>query len=160
MADPDPLLAWLCLHQGVKAVEEALSATMEEHCDCTLSEHAALYRLRDQRLTMAELSEQLSISPSGVTRLVDRLVRRGWVERAQPPGNRRTVYAVLTDEGLRMLQGTTMVVYWQAVSEHFESTMDAVARRVASNDLRFGVLAKSPRARSPKPSRERVQTQR
>jgi DNA-binding MarR family transcriptional regulator len=60
-----------------------------------------------------------------VTRLVDRLVRRGWVERAQPPGNRRTVYAVLTDEGLRMLQGTTMVVYWQAVSEHFESTMDA-----------------------------------
>ena len=44
--------------------------------------------------------------------------------------------------------------------EDFESTMDAVARRVASNDLRFGVLAKSPRARSPKPSRERVQTQR
>jgi DNA-binding MarR family transcriptional regulator len=125
MADPDPLLAWLHLSQGVKAVEEALSATMEEHCDCTLSEHAALYRLKDRRLTMAELSEQLSLSPSGVTRLVDRLVRRGWVEREQPPGNRRTVCAKLTEEGRRMLQGTTMVVYWQAISRHFESTLDA-----------------------------------
>jgi DNA-binding MarR family transcriptional regulator len=125
MADPDPLLAWLCLHQGVKAVEAALTATMEEHCDCTLSEHAALYRLKDQQLTMADLSEQLSLSPSGVTRLVDRLVRRGWVARVQPPDNRRTVCAVLTDEGMRTLQGTTMVVYWQAVSRHFESTLDA-----------------------------------
>ena len=125
MADPDPLLAWLCLHQGVKAVEEALSATMEEHCDCSLAEHAALYQLKDQRRSMADLSEQLSLSPSGVTRLVDRLVRRGWVERVQPPGNRRTVCAVLTDDGRRMLQGTTMVVYWQAVSTHFESTLDA-----------------------------------
>ena len=128
MADPDPLLAWLYVQQGVQAVEEALSATMEEHCGCTLSEHAALYRLKvaeDRRLTMAELSELLSISPSGVTRLVDRLVRRGWVAREQPPDNRRTVWAVLTEEGLRVLTGTTMVVYWQAVHEHFESTMDA-----------------------------------
>lgn len=125
MDDPDPLLAWRCLSQGVEAVEDALSATMEEHCDCTLGEHAALYRLRDQRLTMAELADQLSLSPSGVTRLVDRLVRRGWVAREQPPGNRRTVCVVLTDEGLRALQGTTTVVYWQAVSRHFESTLDA-----------------------------------
>ncbi len=128
MADPDPLLAWLYLQQGVQAVEEALSATMEEHCGCTLSEHAALYRLKtaaDQRLSMAELAELLAISPSGVTRLVDRLVRRGWVTRVQLPGNRRTVCATLTDEGLRMLQGTTMVVYWQAVHSHFESTLDA-----------------------------------
>ncbi|EWM16790.1 MULTISPECIES: MarR family winged helix-turn-helix transcriptional regulator [unclassified Kutzneria] len=128
MADPDPLLAWLYLQQGVKTIEESLSATMEEHCGCTLSEHSTLYRLKtakDQRLTMAELSELLSISPSGVTRLVDRLVRRGWVERVQPPDNRRTVCAVPTEEGLRVLQGQTMVVYWQSVNRHFESILDA-----------------------------------
>ncbi|HTI26288.1 MAG TPA: MarR family transcriptional regulator [Kutzneria sp.] len=128
MADHDPLLAWLYIQQGVKAIEEALSAIMEEHCGCTLSEHAALYRLKsakDRRLTMAELSELLSISPSGTTRLVDRLVKRGWVERVQPPDNRRTVFATPTEEGLRMLQGTTMVVYWQAVNQHFESVLDA-----------------------------------
>lgn len=128
MPEIDPLYAWLHVQQGVQAVEEALSATMEERCGCTLNEHAALYRLKtaaDGRLTMAELSELLSISPSGVTRLVDRLVRRGWVAREQPPDNRRTVRAVLTEEGLRVLTGTTMVVYWQAVHEHFESTLDA-----------------------------------
>ena len=142
MAETDPLLAWLYVQQGVKAVEEALSATMEEHCGCTLSEHSALYRLKSAeqgRRTMAELSELLSISPSGVTRLVDRLVRRGWVARHQPPDNRRTVWAVLTDEGLRVLTGTTMVVYWQAVNEHFESTMDpddiAAAARIGRKML-------------------------
>jgi DNA-binding MarR family transcriptional regulator len=67
----------------------------------------------------------LSISPSGTTRLVDRLVKRGWVERVQPPDNRRTVCATPTEEGLRMLQGTTMVVYWQAVNQHFESILDS-----------------------------------
>ena len=35
--------------------------------------------------------------------------------------------------------------------EDFESTMEAVAKQIASNDPRFGVLTKSPR-----PSRQRV----
>src|SRR5579863_8256390 len=37
--------------------------------------------------------------------------------------------------------------------EDFESTMEAVAKQMARNDPRFGVFAKSPRARSPRPSR-------
>jgi hypothetical protein len=32
---------------------------------------------------------------------------------------------VPTEEGLRVLQGQTMVVYWQSVNRHFESILDA-----------------------------------
>lgn len=55
----------------------------------------------EQRLRMADVSRSLLLSKSGVTRLVDRLVERGLVERAACPSDRRVVYAGLTDEGRR-----------------------------------------------------------
>ena len=55
----------------------------------------------ERRLRMADVSRSLLLSKSGVTRLVDRLVERGLVERAACPSDRRVVYAGLTDEGRR-----------------------------------------------------------
>ena len=44
-------------------------------------------------------------------------------------------------------------LFIDSTHEDFESTMDAVAKRIARNDPRFGVLAKSP-----KPRRSRSRT--
>ena len=55
----------------------------------------------ERRLRMADVSRSLLLSKSGVTRLVDRLVERGLVERAACPSDRRVVYAGLTAEGRR-----------------------------------------------------------
>lgn len=41
-------------------------------------------------------------------------------------------------------------LFIDSTHQDFESTMQAVAKRVASNDARFGVLAKSPKPRKPK----------
>ena len=41
------------------------------------------------RPRMLDLAELLGMTQSGVTRLVDRLIGRGWVMREQPPGNAR-----------------------------------------------------------------------
>jgi len=50
-------------------------------------------------LRMTDLSGQTSLTTSGVTRVVDRLVDRGLVARQACSTDRRTTYAVISDAG-------------------------------------------------------------
>jgi DNA-binding MarR family transcriptional regulator len=59
-----------------------------------------LARSPGQRLRMSDLAAQVALSPSGLTRAVDRLEAAGLVERALCPTDRRGMLAVLTPEGL------------------------------------------------------------
>jgi DNA-binding MarR family transcriptional regulator len=81
----------------------------------------------DRRLTMSDLADRLLISRSGTTRLVDRMERRGWVERETLPENRRSTYAVLTREGTKAVRRSVRVV-WSARPELFDD-------RLTDNDL-------------------------
>jgi DNA-binding MarR family transcriptional regulator len=56
-----------------------------------------------RELRMHELAERSHLTPSGLTRRVDRLIERGWVTRRGCEGDRRVAYAVLTDAGQREL---------------------------------------------------------
>jgi MarR family 2-MHQ and catechol resistance regulon transcriptional repressor len=58
-----------------------------------------LARSPEQRLRMCDLAAQMSLSSSGVTRLVDRLERQRLVRRQTCPGDRRSSLAVLTADG-------------------------------------------------------------
>jgi DNA-binding MarR family transcriptional regulator len=51
-----------------------------------------------------DLAEQLILTPSGVTRLLDGLERAGWVERASCASDRRVAYAVISDTGREKLR--------------------------------------------------------
>ena len=80
-------------------LSDELSRRLEAEAGMTLAEHDVLWFLAntpDRRLIMSALADRLLISRSGATRLIDRMVRRGWVTREQDPGNRRLTYAVLT----------------------------------------------------------------
>jgi len=57
-----------------------------------------------QRLRMTDLAEQVLLSRSGLTRLVDRLVTEGLVERAACPSDARGTFSVLTPAGLQRLR--------------------------------------------------------
>ena len=57
----------------------------------------------DRRLRMRELADAIVLSRSGLTRLVDRLVRNGLVEREECEEDARGAFAVLTDAGRRVL---------------------------------------------------------
>lgn len=122
----DALLAWLYAHQGVEAAQAAMSERMEAVAGCSLLEHSALYRLKMNggRLRMLDLSDYLSVSPSGGTRLVERLVKRGWVAREQSADNRRLVFAVLTAEGRRVLEQTTAAAYRDTVAAAFSDHLN------------------------------------
>lgn len=53
----------------------------------------------EQRLTMRELAQRSVMSPSGITRLVDRMAKKGFVCRESNPQDGRSIYAVLCAEG-------------------------------------------------------------
>ena len=63
-----------------------------------------LARSPDHRLRMTDLAGQTSLSTSGVTRVVDRMDRDGLVRREACASDRRSSYAVLTDNGMSRLE--------------------------------------------------------
>jgi DNA-binding MarR family transcriptional regulator len=63
--------------------------------------HALTEIVSDGELTQRELVDRLHLDRSSVSRLVDRLVARGWVERADGP-DRRTVRVLPTSAGRRV----------------------------------------------------------
>lgn len=106
---PEPYLeAWRALLNTHAAVidraEEALSARSLP----PLSWYDALwplYRAPGRKLRMGELSDQVvTISRSGLTRLVDRLEAAGLVRREPSPGDRRGTVVAITREGSALLR--------------------------------------------------------
>jgi DNA-binding MarR family transcriptional regulator len=70
------------------------------------------------QLRMSELADAVLLSRSGVTRLVDRMVRTGLVRREQCETDRRASYATITPEGKRALK-RAMPVHMRGIEEHF-----------------------------------------
>ena len=66
----------------------------------TLSQGYAINVLAQKgKITMSELSHDLGVSPSTMTRIVDVLVRDNIVKRDIESGDRRQVYVELTEQG-------------------------------------------------------------
>ncbi|MCA1694087.1 MAG: MarR family transcriptional regulator [Actinobacteria bacterium] len=63
-----------------------------------------LVRSPGRRLRMTDLAAQTALSTSGITRIVDRLERRGLVRRELSLDDRRSWLAVLTDTGHQCLR--------------------------------------------------------
>jgi MarR family transcriptional regulator, 2-MHQ and catechol-resistance regulon repressor len=62
-----------------------------------------LARSPGNQLRMSELAAQTSLTPSGLTRSVDRLRRQGLVDRRACPDDRRGAFAVLTPAGKELM---------------------------------------------------------
>jgi DNA-binding MarR family transcriptional regulator len=71
----------------------------------------------DHRLRMTELADQVLLSRSGLTRLVDRMQRSGLVDRFKCPSDARGMHAVLTDLGYQRLKESTGT-HLRGVREH------------------------------------------
>jgi len=64
---------------------------------------AAVAEAPDQRLRMGDLAEILVITRGGLTKLVDRLVKAGLIERTFCESDRRVSYATLLPAGTTLL---------------------------------------------------------
>jgi len=93
------------------------------------------------RLRMSELADAVLLSRSGVTRLVDRMVRAGLVRREQCPEDRRSLYATLTPEGEQAL-AEALPVHFAGIANHFGRHIgDEEAKTLAAA---FGRMVSSP----------------
>lgn len=60
----------------------------------------ALELLHSAPMGPRQLAEKLQMSPAGITKLVDRLERRGLVQRRRHPADRRRSMVLITDKAL------------------------------------------------------------
>jgi DNA-binding MarR family transcriptional regulator len=94
--------AWVRLLQAHAKTTRALSASLLTEHGLTLNAYEALFRLaraEDGRMRRVDLADELLLTASGVTRLLDGLEAAAYVERASCATDRRVVYAVITDAG-------------------------------------------------------------
>jgi DNA-binding MarR family transcriptional regulator len=77
-----------------------------------------LARAGRRGLRMTDLASRVVLSPSGVTRAVDQLERKGLVERCVFEGDKRGYLSTLTSEGRAFLRKATNV-HLQGLREHF-----------------------------------------
>jgi DNA-binding MarR family transcriptional regulator len=94
--------AWRALLFAHATVAHELDRELRDETGLNLGWYGVLLLLASadgERLRMNELADQMILSRSATTRLVDRLERDGFVERFVCPSDRRGMEVTLTDAG-------------------------------------------------------------
>jgi MarR family transcriptional regulator, 2-MHQ and catechol-resistance regulon repressor len=84
-----------------------LSATLVARHGLTVNDYGTLLLLNragDEGMRRIDLANELNLSPSGITRLLDRLEDQGLVAKGECKSDARVSYAILTDAGLKKLR--------------------------------------------------------
>jgi DNA-binding MarR family transcriptional regulator len=103
---PLEMTAWRAYVETYADLGAALDADLKPH-GLSLGDYQVLVYLSDvatQSMRMCDLADRLQLSPSGLTRRLDGLVRAGWVARRPSDDDRRVMLAVLTDDGRSVLE--------------------------------------------------------
>jgi len=77
-----------------------------------------LYRAPGRSLRVNELAREVVLSPTAMSRFVDRVEKAGHVRRAADPADRRALQVTLTDSGVALLR-RMWPVYSRGIEEHF-----------------------------------------
>jgi len=104
------MAAFVGLLRGHAAATRCFSTLLQQGHGLSLSEFEVLVRLArapDQRLKRVELVSQVLLTPSGITRLLNRMEAAGLVGKANCATDARVTYAVLTDAGRAKLNSAT-----------------------------------------------------
>ena len=100
ITDKDPGSAILALHRATHATLHVLTTRLAD-LDLPAADINVLANLADGAgRTVGALATATATRPSTLTSLLDRLTRRGYLERQSDPGDRRSFVVVLTPDGL------------------------------------------------------------
>lgn len=128
LAEEQPWRGFLRFHASVT---RQMSADLQGKADLTLAEFELIGHLHEQHdrsMVMNELADLIQITPSGVTRMVDRLVLRGYIERRAHPGDARRQLAQLTDTGIAIFE-STVSFHHEGVRNRFLNLLSPEERR-------------------------------
>jgi DNA-binding MarR family transcriptional regulator len=105
--DSRELRAWRGLLRVHAQLSKALDAQLDAAHGLPLTSYEVLMYLSDAaggRMRMNDLASSVLLSRSGLTRLVDRLERDGYLERCSCAHDARGAFAVLTPAGREKLE--------------------------------------------------------
>jgi DNA-binding MarR family transcriptional regulator len=115
------LSAWKAFLKAHRTVIEKIENDLGKVKAVPLTSYDVLLELSqapDRKLRMSELAAQVVLSRSGLTRLVDRLEKEGYLGREADPTDRRGTQAVLTPKGFEALK-QAWPTYAQGINQHF-----------------------------------------
>jgi DNA-binding MarR family transcriptional regulator len=124
--DDDALDAWRAFLTAHAHVTRRIGRDLAEAGLPDLGWYDLLWALRRQpqrRLRVNELAREVVLSPTAMSRFVDRAEAAGYVRREPDPDDRRALQVVLTDEGLELLRAM-WPVYQRGIAEHFASHLE------------------------------------
>ena len=134
LTEPE-LRAWQALLHAHHDVTDALDSELRAEHGLSMATYDVLVRLArapGRSLRMSDLAERVMMSPSGLTRAVDRLVDQELVHRERSPEDARVMLARLTDRGLGLVRAAART-HLRGVREHFTGRLSQrQLREVAS----------------------------
>ena len=136
--DDDEMAAWRGFVGASTAVMGALEADLQSRYGISAGEYGVLANLSEavnSRMRMCDLAGALHLSPSGTTRRLDGLVRKGHVRREPSIEDRRVMLAVLTDQGRSFVEEIAPV-HLEGVRQHFISKLSRPQLRNLANAFR------------------------
>jgi DNA-binding MarR family transcriptional regulator len=122
--------SFVSLVRAYTHVTRELNAQLTADHGLTISDYEVLLRLArspERRMRRVDLAQQVLLTASGITRLLDGLEKHGYVDRAACDSDRRVVYAVLTDDGATKLR--------EASATHVVQIEDYFASRYEPSEL-------------------------
>ncbi len=131
---------WSGVVRGVNAVQHGFALRLES-LDMTLPYFSVLTLLLEsdeQRLPMSKIARDLAMTSGGFTKLADRMARDGLIDRRGSSGDRRVVFAALTESGQKMAHAALEVyqrylreLVLPVVSEAELHTLSEISGRLA-----------------------------
>ncbi|HVW17575.1 MAG TPA: MarR family transcriptional regulator [Solirubrobacteraceae bacterium] len=122
--------AWRGLLRVHASLVKALDAQLEEEHGLPLTSYEVLMYLADSehgKMRMHDIASSVLLSRSGLTRLVDRLERDGYVERVSCEDDARGAFACITPAGREKLAA--------ARATHFDGIRRVFLSRFSEADL-------------------------
>jgi DNA-binding MarR family transcriptional regulator len=122
--------AWHSMLRAYASVLRRLESELATEQGLSLPSYEVLVALSEapeRSLRMTELSSAALLSPSGVTRLVDKLQREGMVRRRRCAADARVIYCELTEAGLARLV--------QAYPTHLRGVRQHLVDKLSREDL-------------------------
>lgn len=120
------LAPWRAFVVAQAHVSRRLDEDLRAEHGLSLQEYVALLILAEapeRRLRMGRLAESLTLSKSGATRLIDRLVDDGLVDRVSCSSDLRGAEAALTEAGVNRLR-TAAPTHLRGIADYFLSAID------------------------------------
>lgn len=123
---PAEMRAWRGFIEVVGRLNINLEADLAQH-GLTLGDYQVLVYLSESpehRMRMSDLADLLVLSPSGLTRRLDGLVKSGFVTRAKCASDKRVMWAELTGSGFARLKEVAPL-HVESVRRHFIDRLDS-----------------------------------